>query len=95
MVENILLPDSILKINIELLALSKDLLKLICSNEKNPKKCQNLADKIDWVILKLANHTLHTKGREKPIISNMKEFAWELLEELEIYCNTKLQISIW
>ncbi len=82
-------------ISIELLALYERLNNIIDSEEKSPKVCQDFTDEIDWVIIRLAQYTLGLKSKEPFYLSSLKEFTWNLLEELEVYCNNELGISIW
>lgn len=52
---------------------------------------------LDKIILDLAKRTLANRSdeKEKRRIDKLKVQAWTLLEKLEDYCVTSLNISIW
>ena len=89
------IPDIDQSISIELLALYEKLNDIIDAKEKDPKVCQDLCDKIDWIIIRLAQYTLALNNKEPQYISRLKGYTWNLLERLEEYCINEIGISIW
>ena len=82
-------------LSLEIIRLQSRLLTIIINNMQNPKVCIDLSNKIDEIIVLLAQHSLHSEPSESHYISELKEFNWSLLENLEDYCQKKIQISIW
>ncbi len=82
-------------LSLELIGLQSRLITILISNMQNPKVCIDLSNKIDEIIVLLAQHSLHSEPPESHYISELKEFNWSLLESLEEYCLKELQISIW
>ena len=82
-------------ISIELLALYERLNDIIDKKNKSPEICQDLCDKIDWIIIRLAQYTLTLNTKEPKYISRLKGYTWNLLERLEEYCINEIGISIW
>ena len=78
-----------------LMLLKRQLNDIIENNEGNILQLERKAIEIDWVILNLAQHTLLNIENNEKEVSRLKEGAWNLLEKLENYCFTNLNISIW
>ena len=78
-----------------LMLLKRQLNDIIENKKSNVLYLERKAIEIDWVILNLAQHTLLNNKNEEKEVSRLKENAWNLLERLENYCLTNLNISIW
>lgn len=86
---------SLKRINGHLLELFKDLELFFNKKENSFVECQAMTNRIDFILLQLAQITINLKTTEPIEVSQMKEFSWRLLEDLESYCNKKFKESIW
>ena len=78
-----------------LMLLKRQLNDIFENKEGNILQLERKAIEIDWVILNLAQLTLLNIEKDENEVSRLKEGAWNLLEKLENYCLTNLNISIW
>ena len=70
---------------------------IIKAKGQSIKYMNSTVEQLDRVIVNLAKRTLALKSRngDNSIINRLKEQSWTLLEKLEDYCVTNLNISIW
>ena len=81
--------------NVKALELFKIYQEILFDSIYEKDDCIRLSFSIDLLILKLAKASSFINESNITELTNLKEFSWELLEELDVVCLKRYEYSIW